>query len=681
MGAVFKAEHRLMERTVALKVISKSLVEKLAAVERFRREVKAAAKLSHPNIVTAYDAEQAGDAHFLVMEHVEGVSLAQLVEKRGPLPVVQACHFVRQAALGLQHAHEAGMVHRDLKPQNLMVTPKGMVKILDFGLARFVSEASPAAGLTQESAVLGTPDYMAPEQATEASKADIRADLYSLGCTLYFLLAGKPPFPGDSVMAKLLAHAQEQPRSVTELRKDVPAGLVQVLKRLLAKDPAQRYQTPREVAQALTPFVQPAGPGQPAEAAGTLPRGGRGLRRWLVVAVALGMLLGAVALLGPMIFRIETDKGQLVIKTEDPDIQVIVKQGGRQVTILDSKANKQIELTAGEYEVAIAPGKDGLRLSTDRFTLKRGEQRVVEVWREPALPEFRVLEGHTERVQCVAFSPDGQRVLSASHDKTARMWDVKGGKQVQRFAHPAAVRLAQFSPDGRRVVTAADAIRLWDADSGKELQKFALPPGAISSLAVSPDFARLAVGGPDGKLRLWDLERGQEVQTFVGHKARINTIVFAPDGRRIVSGSGGPDQFDWAIRVWDTATGKELQRLVGHKNDVHCIALSPDGRWVLSVGDDGTARLWDAAKGTEMGRFRGHLDAGYCTAFSSDSRRALTSGRGKLVHLWDVTTTRELHTMVGHTEPVYSVAISPDGRLAVSASGDKTVRLCRLPSQ
>jgi serine/threonine protein kinase len=211
MGAVYRAEHRMMQRPVALKVISQSLTNSAGAVERFRREVVAAARLSHPNIVHAYDAEQAGDLHFLAMELVEGVSLNQLLERRGQLSVADACAYMRQAALGLQHAFEKGMVHRDVKPHNLMLTPEGQVKILDFGLARFVSESPTAGGLTQVGTSMGTPDYIAPEQARDARTADTRADIYSLGCTLYSFLTGQPPFPGGDYIQKVMAHIERAP--------------------------------------------------------------------------------------------------------------------------------------------------------------------------------------------------------------------------------------------------------------------------------------------------------------------------------------------------------------------------------------------------------------------------------------------------------------------------------------
>jgi serine/threonine protein kinase len=192
----------------------------------------------------------------LVMEFLPGQSLGEVLQKRGPLPVVHACHYVRQAALGLQQAHERGMVHRDIKPQNLMLTPKGQVKILDFGLAKMVSENRVQTALTAFNLYMGTPDYSAPEQATDARKADIRADIYSLGCTLYCLLAGQPPFRGETAVQTILAHLETEPTPLPQLRPDVPPALWHVVARMLAKQPAQRYQKPVEVAQALAPFCK-----------------------------------------------------------------------------------------------------------------------------------------------------------------------------------------------------------------------------------------------------------------------------------------------------------------------------------------------------------------------------------------------------------------------------------------
>ncbi|MCA9065632.1 MAG: protein kinase [Planctomycetaceae bacterium] len=266
MGVVYKAQHRLMDRLVALKVIDHQLIGNPQAIVRFRNEVKAAARLSHANIVRAYDAEQEGKLHFLVMEFVDGVSLAEYVRRIGPLPIHQACGVIRKVAKALDHACQQGMVHRDIKPQNIMVTREGRVCVLDFGLARLIHEREreasdkedpadqlhrTASALTLIGSVLGTPDYIAPEQVTDPHSADTRADLYSLGCTFYFLLTGKPPYPTGTVMQKLVAHRDGSPPPVTTLRADTPSAVADIVARMMAREPRERFQQPADVVEAI----------------------------------------------------------------------------------------------------------------------------------------------------------------------------------------------------------------------------------------------------------------------------------------------------------------------------------------------------------------------------------------------------------------------------------------------
>lgn len=268
MGSVYLAEHRMMKQFRAIKIITPSQSGNPRAVERFKREIALLSKLCHPAIVQGFDGEDAGGLYLLVMEYIEGESLAQVLERRGPLPIGTACEYARQVAFGLQYAHEQGLVHRDIKPANLMLTTAGQVKILDFGLARLTSESQPEASLTQEHAAMGTPDYVAPEQALDARNADICADIYALGCTLFCLLTGKPPFGKPSALAVSVAHLQEPPPSLSELRPDAPAELCDLVHRMLAKLPGQRPQTPEEVAACLTPFVSPEAAGVPEPVSG-----------------------------------------------------------------------------------------------------------------------------------------------------------------------------------------------------------------------------------------------------------------------------------------------------------------------------------------------------------------------------------------------------------------------------
>jgi serine/threonine protein kinase len=371
MGTVYKARNWKLGQVVALKLIRPERLKSANGVRRFQREIRAAAQLDHPNIVHALDADEVGGAHLLVMEYVAGgIDLHRLVKQRGPLPIADACHCIRQAALGLQHAFERGLVHRDIKPHNLFVSgavvnggvvsghvagggvhssggvlehtlTTHQVKILDFGLARLDDDSGESSStLTQEGSVMGTLDYIAPEQATDSHQVDIRADLYSLGCTFFFLLAGRPPFPGGEALAKLMKHRFDPPPPLTALRPDAPPALEAIINKLLAKQPGDRFQTPAELLVALhkaeqggyaTASIQPsvatAGPVEITDSssagetvadhwadivsdsstrhpaplnAGSAPRDPTGLRfRWRYAALGVAVVILAVCLWRP----------------------------------------------------------------------------------------------------------------------------------------------------------------------------------------------------------------------------------------------------------------------------------------------------------------------------------------------------------------------------------------------
>jgi serine/threonine protein kinase len=259
MGVVYLAQNKLMGRLEVLKVVSGHLINRRGVLDRFLIEIRNAAQLQHPNIVTAYSALRLGESLALAMEYVDGFDLTRLVKAKGPLPLANACNYVHQAALGLQHAHEHGMVHRDIKPSNLMLTRQGsraLIKVLDFGLAKIKSEGAVDGGLTHEGQMLGTPHYIAPEQTIDARKADIRADIYSLGCTFYYLLTGEPPFEGVSLYDILQAHHSREALPLNLARPEVPVEVAALVAKMMAKEPERRFQEPKEVAQALKPFFK-----------------------------------------------------------------------------------------------------------------------------------------------------------------------------------------------------------------------------------------------------------------------------------------------------------------------------------------------------------------------------------------------------------------------------------------
>ena len=434
MGVVYRARQVERGRIVALKVIRRERLTNPDVINRFRREAQAAARLTHPNVVSVFEADQDGDTHYLAMEYVPGITLQQLVERHGPLPIAQACDFVRQTALGLQHAAEQGLVHRDIKPANLMILmneaaampQSAMVKILDMGVARLYQLAhlpeESLTTLTRDGAVIGTPDYIAPEQLEDPHGADIRADLYSLGCTFYFLLTGKVPFPGGTLIQKLDRQRQETPPSVDQLRGEVPLAVAAVVRRLMAKNPAERYRSPGELAAVLDHLAK----------TGQLP-------------------------------------------------------GGHQP----------------------AP-----------------------------LSEEKSFTGHIGAVNAVAFELDGQKVVSGAADRTIRVWDVAGGKQLHRYGEtaPEPACLTVVPTTGHVLAGHGIGVRLWETATGRELLRLTGHTDTVRGVAVSRDGRWALSGGDDRTLRLWDLTNGREAQRLVGHKGRVTGVAarrgWGPGGLR-----------------------------------------------------------------------------------------------------------------------------------------------------
>jgi hypothetical protein len=604
MGAVYKAEHRLMQRTVALKLIARDLTKRPGVAERFVRETQTAGRLAHPNIAQAFDAEQAGDTLFLVMEFVPGTDLARLVRERGPLPCAEACRYVRQAALALQHAHERGMVHRDIKPHNLMLTPSGEIKVLDFGLARFVLD-QPLPGISQltgEGLFMGTADYVAPEQARDAHQADIRADVYSLGCTLYHLLTGQVPFPATTVMDKVIKHATEQPPPLSALRPDLPAGLEDVVMKMMAKLPSQRYQTPGEVAEALAPsaaagvmavpLVQPVRLGSvgslieaelvrepaaslsqtavPPASAGRSGRGGWWRR---LVAVAAGLLFVAAALAGVVVYRIQTDTGEIVIQTMDDDVEVVVSQGGKLVKIYDPKSKQKLILRSGTYELELEGKPEGLKLDIKEATLVRGKTvlaKIVRVRKEAEKPpvaadppirhplhHIRWREGdNSSNLYRVDLSRDNRYVV-ATNGEVARMWLLETGKFVRELPDTA---MAWFTPDGKHVLSfgPGGAFTLREVATGEVVRRFGTPADRWCSHGWTSESGNRVFRWMQGPfaLQVFDWATGKELcQIDLGAHQMGSGLRLTPDGRHIFYQWAGPPR---RLQVYDAGTGKEV---------------------------------------------------------------------------------------------------------------------------
>jgi formylglycine-generating enzyme required for sulfatase activity/serine/threonine protein kinase len=361
MGVVYLARNKLIDRPEVLKVMNKALIGRPASVERFLQEIRSSGRLSHPNVAITHSAHQIGDLLVLAMEYVEGDDLAKIVRTRGPLPIANACFCVHQAALGLQRGHELGMVHRDIKPGNILLSRQGkrlVVKIIDFGLAKAKSEVSTDHELTGTNQMMGTAGYSAPEQLIDAKTADIRSDIYALGTTLYYLLSGEPPYQGASALAVAMAQETGAARPVREIRPEVPEALAAVVARMMAKDPAERYQQPAEVAAALVPYIKSAKEARGSVAApqsateftsrpaeenararsvaispqtllpnkSTSPATRRPANSriwWLAIPIAAALLCGVIALGAAALYKVRAPKGASIVNEDVvPDTQL-----------------------------------------------------------------------------------------------------------------------------------------------------------------------------------------------------------------------------------------------------------------------------------------------------------------------------------------------------------------------
>jgi serine/threonine protein kinase len=436
MGQIYKAQHRKMKRVVALKMLPSAATKSPDAIKRFQREVEAAAKLRHSNIVRAHDAGEARGVHFLVMEYVDGKDLSATVKLQGSLAVALAVDYIAQAAKGLEYAHNQGVIHRDIKPSNLLLDRSGVVKILDMGLARVESLVGQTdEGLTRGGQVMGTLDYMAPEQALDTKYADARSDVYSLGCTLYYLLAGRAPFAGDTATKKILAHREQPVPSLRTTREDVPESLDAVFRKMLAKQPEDRQQSMTEVLAELQGCKLPATapvaasartagpPPMPAvsetlslhqEQVGTsseqvdvrsrIERSAarhstvtfRRVKPWaanllgslskrprIMAAVATGVLF--LFLLLGVILTLRTREGTLVVELSDPDVtvQIISAEGKVQIERQGGQDKIEIGLDPGNHRLRVQKG--GLEVFAQDFTIASGGKKIIKAtWKQPS---------------------------------------------------------------------------------------------------------------------------------------------------------------------------------------------------------------------------------------------------------------------------------------------------------
>ncbi len=540
--------------------------------------------------------------------------------------------------------------------------------------------------------ILGTADYIAPEQVGEARNADHRADMYSLGCTLYFLLSGQPPFPHLSTLEKLLAHQQQEPERLERLRRDLPAGLAEVVARMMARDPTQRYQSMTEVIAVLRPFTnatlvrletgddtamirrQVLAEMRSEEPSRTtlLPRPPRS-RRFLWAA----LLLFAVVAAAGVVFKLQGKNGSIVVEVMEPDVEVLV-DGGK-ITVGSKKAGP-IVLEAGEHEVIVKRGDE--TLFTRTFRLEKGGQKIIEAsWKPKLADPFAATSAGVFDKLDPAKIPEKERFDWQPKELVAVLGEYKEeGKSTGVFSHVA------LSPDGKRLLTASAApnqpVQLWDVLTGKELRRWTLPANAgASGVAYSPAGDSILVTGSHIHARVWDVETGKERIKFDPEQQAAQQVIFGgvylPDGGRVVMIHRDRHAGPCTPRLWDTKMGKELKAFVGHSRYVYAVACSPDGRLLLSGGLDQSLRLWNVETAKQLWLFeeKGKEAAIGCLAFSLKGNLAASGGSsGAPPRLWEVTgqDLKERFVLSGPAadRTMAALAFSPDGRILAGGTDD-----------
>ncbi|MBI1246820.1 protein kinase [bacterium] len=678
MGIVYLAVDQRLRRQVAIKLIRGPLTGDQAARDRIEREAIAAAAIRSPNVVAIHHIDHCPAGPFLVMEYIAGVSLEQRLHNEDRLSIEEVVRIGREIAAGLAAAHAGGLVHRDVKPANVLLEEgTGQVKLTDFGLVRGLDPT----GLTQEDMISGTPEYIAPEQAA-GREVDHRADLYSLGCVLYALCTGHPPFQGGSPLAILRRTQEEMPVPIQSLHAEVPSELCTVIERLLAKDPEARYQTANDVSEALQQLSTDCLP-QVARSDSA-----RTNVAWLVIALSLGAFFAAVGL-GVSEAGGWTHFGQFLLAAagdDNPQRSLVAKRD--EDAKVKNKAAKRPKVNAPD----VAP------LDTTRVQVVTPEQVMRERIQneKDSLPRdespllVRKLLGHTGPVQDFVFTPDGKQIISCSGwpsgDRTIRVWDLAKGKELRQFdtsevppnpgnsggrEAPREFAALAISPDGKKLVSASTggAVCVWDVGSGKMIGQFKGHTGSVYALAISPDGTKVLSGGRDAIVRMWDLNTQAELMALHGEKSFVRVVTFSPDGTQALIGG-----MDNTLRLWDLNEAKLLKEMKSADRWVWDAKFSADGkRAISSCGQQ--IDLWDLSTGELIRSFRGHADNLTDIDWSPDGRMVISGGYDNMVRLWDVDSGKQIDALQGHRDWVWRVRFTPDGKQAVSSGGGRASRI------
>ena len=691
MGQVWLAEQMApVRRLVALKLIRAGMYDETVA-HRFHAERQSLAIMDHPAIAKVFDAGSTPQGQpYFVMEYVPGLPITEYCDQKR-LKIRERLELFIQACEGVQHAHQKAIIHRDLKPANILIVEvdgKAVPRIIDFGLAKAATpQPADQTLFTQYGQFVGTPGFMSPEQIDpEMKDIDTRTDVYSLGVILYVLLAGQQPFetkgqrpPLDRLLRRL--REEEPPSLSAKLAEDREAAdaiaaarsterkqlaslmrgdLEWITRKALERERERRYGTPSELATDLRRHLNH----EPimARPAGAAYQIRKFVRRHRVAAAAVATVsfLAVVA----SIF------GLIAVRQKHEAEYQTLQALKAQSRLLTQAAGQRLK----DSDVAGAQGIILQVLTNPAFAFEHAPA-AISVFQEVRAADAQqiVLAGHGAPIYTAAYSPDGTRIVTASVDKSARIWDARTGLQVAvLLGHNERVTSAVYSPDGTRIITASfdRSMRIWDARTGAQLAVLSNSGDRVFKAAFSPDGTRIVTASPDKTARIFDASTGAQLAVLGGHLDRVAYVAYSPDGARIVTSS-----FDKTARIWDAQTGKQLAVLAGHSERVFQAEYSPDGARIATASFDQTARIWDARSGAQLLVISGPGVPIYSARYSPDGRRIVTASHDKTARIWDSRTGALLGALSGHTDTVQSAIFSPDGKHIVTASSDRTARI------
>ena len=660
---VYLAYDTVLKRQVALKLPRGPVLANSKARERFLREAQAAALLRHPNIVPLYGAGEVAGSFHITLAYCPGPTLAEWLEDRRreadpdaesaeaeanegdsrlPLSPMTAADIVARLADAVDHAYQSGVLHRDIKPGNILLEPREETDgnefpftpmLSDFGLALLADEQG---DLTATGAVVGTPQYMAPEQVSgEHDQLGPATDVYGLGSVLYELLTGQPPVRGRNHAETLMRVMNAEPVLPRKLVPDLPRDLEAICLKCLQKSPKERYQTAAELEEDLRRYQR--GEATVARPVTWISRLFRLSRRHPGSTALVLLLVGAVALLIAAlgIYNLRLDR-------------------------LNSELSHSLEQTLVAQELT-----QRSELRTQELLYASDMRLAMEAWKDLDLRQYhQLLDRHHPQ--------PGKRDLRGL--EWDYLWNLGHVKSVTFGSHQGGVYFARYSSDGRRIVTAGEdaVVRLYDAHTCELKTELPTGQGEVNGVAFSSDHKRIATAGDDGTVRVWNLDTLHELIAIKAHKNIAYQVVFTPDGR-LVSCGNDPD-----ICIWDATTGAAKGVLRGHTETVEAIDLAPDGYHLASVSMDHTVRLWDLRTGKEARFLHSHSRPAKCVAFSRDGAFLATGAKGGEVVVFDMAT-HEPVARLRHLDHVHGVALSPNGGLVAVADAGGVVALWRIP--